>query len=55
MRAAVLMLAAMIAHFVPLSDADRKLLDPLRTPVMTNWNGLEVGKLQATEALMDAR
>ncbi|MGE0750777.1 MAG: asparaginase [Variibacter sp.] len=54
-RAAETMMAAMIARFVSLMDADRTFLDPLLAPVMTNWNGLEVGKLQATDALIGAR
>jgi L-asparaginase II len=54
-RASEMMMAAMIARFVPLTDADRMFLDPLLAPVMTNWNGLEVGKLRATDALISAR
>jgi L-asparaginase II len=54
-RASEMMMAAMIARFGPLTDADRTFLAPLLAPVMTNWNGLEVGKLQATDALIGVR
>ena len=42
-RAAEVMMAAMIARFLPLSDADRTALDPFMRRTLRNWNGTEVG------------
>ncbi len=47
-RAADAVTAALIEWLLPCSDADRAALQPLRHPVMKNWNGLEVGQLRAT-------
>jgi len=42
-RAAEVAMAAMIARFLPLSHADRKVLDPFVRRTLRNWNGTEVG------------
>ncbi len=50
-RAAEMTMAAMIARFVPLTDADRTFLDPFLHPVIRNWNGMDVGALKLTAGL----
>lgn len=44
-RAAEAVMAQVIARFVPLSDDDRARLKPRLQPVMKNWNGIEVGRV----------
>jgi L-asparaginase II len=51
-RAAEVAMASMIARFLPLSEEERGALDRFVRPVMRNWNGIEVGGLRATEALV---
>jgi L-asparaginase II len=50
-RAAQAIMAAMIARFLPMGDAERQALTPFMQPVLRNWNGLEVGAVRVTEAL----
>jgi L-asparaginase II len=50
-RAAQVMIAALIARFLPLSEAERGRLEPLLAPTLRNWNGLEVGRVAAAGAL----
>jgi L-asparaginase II len=50
-RAAQVVMAAMIARFLPLQAAEQGALTPYLRPVLRNWNGIEVGALQATELL----
>ena len=50
-RAAQAIMAAMIARFLPMSDAERRALAPFMQPVLRNWNGFEVGGVRVTEAL----
>jgi L-asparaginase II len=50
-RAAEVAMAAMVARFLPMSDAERGALDRLMRPVLRNWNGIEVGGLRPAEAL----
>jgi L-asparaginase II len=50
-RAAQAVMAALIARFLPLGDAERAALAPLVRPKLRNWNGFEVGTLRVTEAL----
>jgi L-asparaginase II len=50
-RAAQVVMAAMIARFLPLQAAEQAALTPYLRPVLRNWNGIEVGALQATELL----
>jgi L-asparaginase II len=50
-RAAEVMMAAMVARLLPLSDADRAVLDRFIHPKLHNWNGIEVGELRPTAKL----
>ncbi len=50
-RAAEVMMAAAIARFLLLPDADRAALGRFARPTMRNWNGIEVGGLRPTDAL----
>jgi L-asparaginase II len=50
-RAASAIMAAMIARFLPLGDAERATLEPYITPSLRNWNGIEVGRIRVTEDL----
>jgi L-asparaginase II len=50
-RAAQVVVAALIARFLPLSEAERAALDRFRRPTLRNWNGFEVGALRATDAI----
>jgi len=50
-RAAQAIMAALIAHFLPLSDAERVALTPFVQPTLRNWNGFEVGSVRVTEAI----
>jgi L-asparaginase II len=51
-RAAEVVMAAMIARFLPLDDADRLALEPLLRPVLRNWNGIEVGTIAPAKGLL---
>jgi len=51
-RAAQAIVAAVIARFVPLAAAERAALAPFLRPVLRNWNGIEVGTIRVTKALM---
>jgi L-asparaginase II len=53
-RAAEVVMAAMIARFLPMSDAERSALDRFLRPTLRNWNGIEVGGLRATQAVIPA-
>lgn len=46
-RAAEVVMAALIARFLPMDDAEVSAFSPLRESVMTNWNGIEVGRVRA--------
>jgi len=47
-RAAQAIMAALIARFLPMSEAERQALSPFVRPVLRNWNGFEVGAVQVT-------
>jgi len=53
-RAAEVVMAALLARLVARDDADHAVLQPLHTVVMRNWNGREVGRLDAADALSRA-
>jgi len=53
-RAAEAITAALIARFVPVDDAERTLLASFAGPTLRNWNGIEVGSLQVSEAIAGA-
>jgi L-asparaginase II len=46
-RATQVMMAAVIAHFLPMSDADRQRFEPLHAPSLVNWNKITVGQLRS--------
>jgi L-asparaginase II len=50
-RAAQAVMAATIARFLPLEDAERVALRPFVRPTLRNWNGFEVGALRVTAAI----
>ncbi len=50
-RAAQIMIAALIAKLLPLSDAERARFETFLSPTLRNWNGLEVGRMRAAGAL----
>ena len=52
-RAAAVIMAALVQRFLPLADEDARFVDALARPELTNWNGLTVGRLTPTAALLD--
>jgi L-asparaginase II len=50
-RAAQAVMAALIARFLPMSEAERQALAPFVRPVLHNWNGFEVGSVRVTSAI----
>jgi L-asparaginase II len=50
-RAAQVVVAALIARFLPLSETEHAALTRFLRPVLRNWNGFEVGALKATEVI----
>jgi L-asparaginase II len=50
-RAAQVVMAALIARFLPMSDTERAALVRFLRPTLRNWNGFEVGALRPTAAL----
>jgi L-asparaginase II len=50
-RAAEVIMAALLARLLPLSGDDGAVLDRFARPLLRNWNGIEVGRLQPTAAL----
>ncbi len=50
-RAAQVIMATVIARFLPLGAAEQAVLAPHLRPALRNWNGIEVGALRATAAL----
>lgn len=50
-RAAEVVMAAVLEARLPLDDADRGFLRGFSDAPQRNWNGLEVGRLQASELL----
>jgi L-asparaginase II len=50
-RAAQAVMAAIVARFLPLGDAERGALTRLVQPTLRNWNGIEVGSLRVTAPL----
>jgi L-asparaginase II len=50
-RAAEVTMAALIARFVDMSDAEHVALDRFVRPTMRNWNGIEVGSLRPATSL----
>jgi L-asparaginase II len=50
-RAAQVIMAAIIARFLPLGDGERATLMRFERPTLRNWNGIEVGMLRVTGAI----
>jgi L-asparaginase II len=50
-RAAQAVMAAVIARFLPMSEAERTALAPFMRPVLHNWNGIEVGAVRVSNAI----
>jgi L-asparaginase II len=51
-RAAEVMMAATLARLAPLDEGERAALARFVRPTLRNWNGIEVGSLRPTEALL---
>jgi L-asparaginase II len=51
-RAAEAMMAGVVLRFLPLSDAERSAVEALAQPVLKNWNGIEVGQIRISPALL---
>ncbi len=47
-RAAEVVMAALIAALLPLDAGDESFVQGLANPMLRNWNGIEVGRLQPT-------
>jgi len=47
-RATQVVMAAMIARFLPLGTAERAALAPFAQPVLRNWNDIEIGTVRVT-------
>jgi len=50
-RAAQVMIAALIAKLLPMSDAEGARFEAFASPTLRNWNGLEVGRMRAIAEL----
>lgn len=44
-RAAQAILAGLIHRFLPMNDDERQKFDAIALPVLKNWNGIEVGRI----------
>src|SRR5580704_13041052 len=53
-RAAQAVMAAIIARFLPLGDAERTALARFVRPTLRNWNGIEIGWLRVMDANLAA-
>jgi L-asparaginase II len=53
-RAAEAIIAALVARFVLVDDAERAILASSAGPTLRNWNGIEVGSLQVSDAIAGA-
>ena len=51
-RAAEVAMTAIIARFLPMPDEERRALDRFLRPALRNWNGIEVGGLRPTPAVI---
>jgi L-asparaginase II len=50
-RATEIAMAALVERFLPRQSGDEEAFAPFRETVMKNWNGIEVGRVRAAEAL----
>jgi L-asparaginase II len=53
-RAAEVAIVALVEALLPLGDADRAFVAPLRDVTLTNWNGRVVGRLAAAAAFVQS-
>ena len=51
-RASEVVITALLARFCAMSEYDRAGLEPFLHPTLRNWNGIAVGSLRPTEALI---
>lgn len=51
-RAADAIMAGVILRFLPLSDEERAAIEGLARKRLTNWNGIEVGEMRASAAII---
>jgi L-asparaginase II len=51
-RAAQAMLAGILHRFLPMDDKTRTAFDEKAWPILKNWNGMTVGAIQASTALL---
>ncbi len=54
-RACEVVMAAVIEALLPLADGDAKFMRSISDLRLINWNGIEVGRLQATAPLRELR
>lgn len=50
-RASEVAMAALIARFLPMSGMEAAEFTPMRESALKNWNGIEVGRVRATDVL----
>jgi L-asparaginase II len=50
-RAAQVIMAAVIARFLPLNEGERAALASFARPILRNWNGFEVGAIRVTDTI----
>lgn len=50
-RGAEVAMLALVERLLPLAEAERAALSPLREHILKNWNGIEVGRVRVGEAL----
>ena len=48
-RAAEIVMATQVASLLALNEGDAAFVHELAAPVLRNWNGIEVGRMRATE------
>jgi L-asparaginase II len=53
-RASEVIMASIIARFLPLDGDEAGLVDDARSPVLKNWNGIAVGRLRPSADLLPA-
>ena len=51
-RAAEAVIAALMMRLMKLDPAECAVLDRFARPVLSNWNGTEIGRLRPTAALL---
>ncbi len=51
-RASMATMANLILHLLPLSDREHTEVETMAGPVLKNWNGIEVGRVQASADLL---